>query len=59
MTGLVVAVDADADFNDIVTYLRREAGARIARYSRRFNSHWNVCSNSHKAAPRGRCLVRT
>jgi plasmid stabilization system protein ParE len=38
MTGLVVAADADADFNDIVTYLRREAGARIAaHYSRRFN----------------------
>ena len=37
MTGLVVAADADADFNDIVTYLRCEAGAGIAaHYGRRF-----------------------
>jgi hypothetical protein len=30
MTALLVAADADADFNDIVAYLRREAGVRIA-----------------------------
>jgi hypothetical protein len=30
MTALLVAADADADLNGIVTYLRREAGARIA-----------------------------
>lgn len=39
MTGLVVAVDADADFNDIVTYLRREAGARIAALQPPLQSH--------------------
>lgn len=38
MTALLVAADADADFNDIVAYLRREAGVRIAAdYGRRFN----------------------
>jgi toxin ParE1/3/4 len=38
MTGLIVAADADADFNDIVAYLSREAGAGIAaQYGRRFS----------------------
>jgi len=38
MTRLVVTTDADADFTDVVAYLQREAGARVAaHYSRRFN----------------------
>jgi plasmid stabilization system protein ParE len=37
MTRLVVTADADADFDCIVAYLHREAGARIAAdYGRRF-----------------------
>jgi toxin ParE1/3/4 len=39
MTSLIVAADADADFDDIFAYLRREAGTRVAvDYGLRFNT---------------------
>jgi toxin ParE1/3/4 len=38
MTRLVVTTDADADFDDILVYLQRVAGAHVAAdYARRFN----------------------
>lgn len=37
MTRLVVTLDAEADINGILDYLRREAGARVAEdYGHRF-----------------------
>jgi toxin ParE1/3/4 len=37
MTRLVVTAEADSDASDILDYLRREAGARVAAdYGRRF-----------------------
>jgi toxin ParE1/3/4 len=39
MTTLIVAADADADFDDIFAYLRRETGARVAvDYGLRFHA---------------------
>ena len=38
MTSLVVTTDADADFDDILAYLRREAGIHLAvGYGGRFD----------------------
>jgi toxin ParE1/3/4 len=38
MTRLVVSTDADADFTEIVDYLQREAGPRVAAdYARHLN----------------------
>jgi plasmid stabilization system protein ParE len=37
MTRLVVTADAEADINDVLDYLRKEAGARVAiSYGRKF-----------------------
>jgi plasmid stabilization system protein ParE len=39
MTRLVVTADAETDTNDILEYLEREAGSRIAEdYGRRFRA---------------------
>ena len=39
MTRLLVTADADSDFNDIISYLQQNAGARVAQnYTRRFNA---------------------
>ncbi len=58
MTGLVVAADADFDFRTLsLTFAAKPAPALLRITAAASISHWNVCSNSHKAAPRGRCSV--
>jgi plasmid stabilization system protein ParE len=48
MTRLVVTSDAEADLDEILDYLKREAGARVAEsYGRKFR----LCLERHVQSP--------
>jgi plasmid stabilization system protein ParE len=60
MTRLVVTADAEADFDRIIAYLQREAGARVADdYDRHIRAAIERLVELPRAARRARSLVGT